>query len=397
MITYGGLIASDVSVAAEAYVDLDAIAHNTTTLLDRSGTPVLAVVKADGFGHGAEPVARTALAAGATWLGVTSCAEALDLRAAGITAPILSWLHRSDEDFGPAVAAGVDLSASSIRHLRGIAVDAARVGTPAAVHLKVDTGLSRNGASPDDWPALVACARRLEANGLLTVRGIWSHLACADEPQLPGVDRQIALFAEAERCARDAGLDPVLRHLANSAAALAVPRARLDLVRIGIALYGVEPIDGRRHGLRGALTLRAPVVLTKRVPAGTGVSYGHVYTTARDGTLALVPLGYADGIPRQASGRAEVSIGGNRHPVAGMVAMDQIVVDVGTAPVDLGDEVVVLGPGTDGEPTVAEWAAWAGTNPHQILTGIGARVPRRHVGGHLAGGTAGNAAVSCRG
>lgn len=379
MITYGGLVGSDTSVTTEAVVDLGAIVHNTATLRDIAGTAVLAVVKADGFGHGAEPVARAALSAGATWLGVTSCAEALSLRAAGIGAPILSWLHRADEDFAPAVAAGVDLSASSARHLRGIADGADRAGTPAAVHLKVDTGLARNGAARDAWPALVALARRMEDDGLLTVRGIWSHLARADEPGQPGVHRQLLLFAEAERIARAAGLAPALRHVANSAAALAVPQSRMDLVRVGIALYGVEPVPGRRHGLHGALTLRAPVVLTKQVPAGAGISYGHRYTTSHQATLALVPLGYADGVPRRASDRAQVWIDGTRYPVAGTVSMDQFVVDVATAAVDIGDEVVVMGPGTQGEPTVAEWAAWAGTNPHEILTGIGARVPRRHL------------------
>ncbi|HEX8631506.1 MAG TPA: alanine racemase [Catenuloplanes sp.] len=365
---------------AEAVVDLGAIAHNTAVVARATGTPVMAVVKADGFGHGAVPVARAALAAGATWLGVASCAEALLLRAAGITAPVLNWLHGLDDDFAAVIGAGVDLAAAAPEHLRAIAAGAAAAGTPAQVHLKVDTGMSRGGAAPADWPQLVALARMMERDGLLRVRGVWSHLARADELRHPSIAAQVARFDEAVGYARAAGLDPPLRHLANSAGALGTARTRYDLVRAGIALYGVEPLPGRRHGLRPALTLRARAVLTKRTPADTGVSYQHTYTTATPTTLVLVPLGYADGVPRSASNRGFVLIGGRRCPVAGVVSMDQFVADAGDLPVRLGDEVIVWGPGDTGEPTVADWARWARTNPHEILTGIGARVPRRYQG-----------------
>jgi alanine racemase len=351
----------------------------------------MAVVKADGFGHGAVPVARAALAAGAGWLGVTSATEALSLRQAGIAAPILSWLHRPDEDFGPLIAGRVDVGVSTLAHLHAVAGAAKRFGVPAAVQLKTDVGLSRNGATGADWPELVAWARKYTAEGSLRVRGVWSHLTNADVPGCPSIARQVAAFTEALRIARGAGLDPYLVHLANSAAALTVPEARFNLCRIGLALYGVSPFEAPGvpgFGLRPAMTLRSSVVNVKRVPAGTGVSYGPEHVTSRPTTLALVPLGYADGLPRAAEGRAQVWLAGRRCPIVGRIAMDQCVVDAGDLPVRLGDAVVVFGPGggrttPDGpgtaEPTVAEWARWAGTNPHEVLTGIGARIRREHV------------------
>jgi alanine racemase len=359
-----------------AVVHLDAVAHNTALFAGATTAEVMAVVKADGFGHGAVPVATAALASGATWLGVTTVAEALHLRAAGITAPILSWLHGPHEDFGPAVLAGVDLSVSSGAHLRAVARCAARLGVPAEVHLKADTGLHRNGAGPGEWRELVGLARDLEATGHVRVRGVWSHLVstAADVTR-----SQVRLFDEAVGIARGAGLRPELRHLANSAATLGAPRTHYELVRPGIGLYGVEPDPLRDHGLRGAMTLRARLILVKRVPAGSGVSYEHEYITERDTTLALVPLGYADGLPWAAAKHAEVSIAGRRYPVAGRIAMDQFVVDVGDATVRTGEEVVLFGPGTEGEPTVADWARWANTVPHEIVTGVGPRVARHYV------------------
>ncbi|MEV4656972.1 alanine racemase [Micromonospora sp. NPDC049301] len=372
------------SALAEAVVDLGAIAGNVRTVASVAGTPLMAVVKADGFGHGAVPVARAALRAGADWLGVTSASEALALRGAGITAPTLSWLHRPDDDFHELIVAGVDIGVSTTPHLHAIADAAHRLGLPATVQLKADTGLSRNGAAGDDWPELVGWARKYEVEGGVRVRGVWSHLADADVPGSPALAPQVAMFEGALRVARSAGLDPDLVHLANSAAALAAPGTRYDLCRIGLALYGVDPFGGTgsgAFGLRAAMTLRTTVVNVKRVPAGTGVSYGPGYVTGAPTTLALLPLGYADGLTRAAEGRAEVSLGGRRCPVVGRIAMDQCVVDAGDLPVAIGDPVVVFGPaGADrAQPTVAEWARWAGTNPHEILTGVGARVARDHL------------------
>ncbi|AXI77760.1 alanine racemase [Peterkaempfera bronchialis] len=368
------------SAYAEAVVDLGAIARNTAVLAEHAGSAALmAVVKADGFGHGALPVARTALAHGASWLGVTSTAEALRLREAGIDAPMLSWMHLPGEDFTPALRAEVDLAVPSLAHLAGLAASAERAGLPAAVHLKVDTGLHRGGASPADWPLLVEAARTFERQGLLRVRGLWSHLVHADRPDHPGTDEQIRAFEAAVALAHRAGLRPDLLHLANSGAGLASPRTRYDLVRAGIGLYGVEPVHGQQYGLRPAMTLRARAIMARRVPAGEGVSYGHEYTTGRPTGLLLVPVGFADGVPRAAGGRARMWVAGDRRPVAGRIAMDQCVVDSGDAAVAIGEEVVVFGPGDRGEPTAADWADWAATNPHEILTGVGPRVPRRYL------------------
>ncbi|MEV0677365.1 alanine racemase [Actinosynnema sp. NPDC050436] len=373
------------AVTAEACVDLDAVASNVRLVAARTDALVMAVVKADGFAHGSVRTARTALANGATWLGVTSCAEALELRDAGLVAPVLCWLTSPAQDFRAVIGADVDLSVSTPVHLRSVARDAARLAQPAAVHLKADTGLSRNGARPEDWWELVVAAREAERRGAVRVRGIWSHLAHADRSAHPGVGEQVRLFDELVGLARAAGLDPELLHLANSAAALGHPGTHYDLVRAGIAVYGVEPVEDRAFGLRPALTLRARLVNAKLVPSGTGVSYGHRYTTSARGALGLVPLGFADGVPRAVGDRAEVWVAGGRRPVAGAVAMDQFVVDLGDAPAGIGDEVVLFGPGDRGEPTVSDWARWAGTSPHEVLTRIGGRVPRRYVGGARRG------------
>ncbi|MCX4469422.1 alanine racemase [Micromonospora sp. NBC_01655] len=374
------------SALAEAVVDLAAVAGNVRTIADVTRTPLMAVVKADAFGHGAAMVARAALGAGVGWLGVTSASEALALRAAGVAAPTLSWLHRPDDDFAALIGADVDIGVSTPTHLHVVADAARRLGAPATVQLKADTGLSRNGAGEDDWPELVAWARKYELEGGVRVRGVWSHLTDSDVPGSPVLERQVARFEVALRIARGAGLDPDLVHLANSAAALSAPKTRFDLCRIGLALYGVDPFGGTgpgEFGLRAAMTLRTCVVNVKRVPAGTGVSYGPDHVTAGDTTLALVPLGYADGLPRAAEGRAAVWLAGRRCPIVGRVAMDQCVVDAGDLPVSIGDPVVVFGPerGDRDQPTVAEWARWAGTNPNEILTGIGARVAREYLHG----------------
>jgi alanine racemase len=365
---------------AHALVHLDAVAHNTALFATATTASVMAVVKADGFGHGAVRVAATALASGATWLGVATCAEALQLRAGGITAPILSWIHSPLDDLDAALRADIDLSVPSREHLHAVAASAARQGITATVHLKVDTGLHRNGALPGQWRELVGLARDLETVGHVRVRAVWSHLI--DGMSETATHSQVTLFDRAVETARDAGLRPELRHLANSSATLRGPRTHYELVRPGIGLYGVEPDPRHPVGLRAAMTLRARVILVKEVPAGSGVSYQHDYLTGRDTTLALVPVGYADGLPWSASRQAEVSIAGRRHPVAGRIAMDQFVVDVGAAAAaHLGDEVVIFGQGTDGEPSVTDWARWAGTVPHEILTGIGHRVARHYLGG----------------
>jgi alanine racemase len=352
----------------EARIRLEALAGNVE-VLRRTVAPaqLMAVVKADAYGHGALAVARTAVEAGADWLGVADLDEALALRAEGIAAPLLAWLHAAEPDFRAAVDAGVEVGVSTPAQLEA----AASAG--ATVHLKFDTGLSRNGFSPAGTPTALARAAELERAGRLRVRGIMSHLSGASEAD---DDAQRAVFEGIVDAAHAAGLEPELRHLASSLAGLTRPASRFDLVRVGIALYGVAPDPSAPPavwGLRPVMQLATEVVAVRRVPAGTGVSYGYTHRTGRETTLALVPLGYADGIPRQASGRAHVAIGGTRHPVVGRIAMDQFIVDVGDAPVRVGDEVIVWG---DDAPSADEWGAAADTIGYEIVTRVGRRVPR---------------------
>lgn len=366
----------------EAVIDLAAVRHNIRTIAALvAPAQVLAVVKADGYGHGALAVARAALDAGAHRLGVADIGEALALRDAGIDAPILAWLHDPGEPFLSPIERGIELGVSSVGQLRAVAEAAASVGRPADVHLKLDTGLSRNGIAPVDWPSAVAEAAGLEREGLVRVRGVFSHLANTS----PEEDRaQLDAFRRGIEMAEQAGLRPEFHHLASSAAALRFPEARFDLVRIGIAMYGIPPFgDGTTAaelGLRPVMTLRGRVAAVRRVAAGDGASYGHIWRADRPTTLALVPLGYADGVPRQASGRSEVLLGGRRRPVVGRIAMDQFLVDVGDDEVAVGDEVVLFGDPATGAPSADEWGDAADTIGYEIVTRIGPRVPRRLTG-----------------
>jgi alanine racemase len=363
----------------EAIIDLDAFRHNVRTLSDLAKpAETMLAVKADAYGHGMLPLARAALESGATSLAVLDIPAALALRAAGVTAPIFAWMHDPDALFGEAAEADIDLGISAVWQLEAIA--AAGASLAPRVHLKVDTGLSRNGATEEDWPGLVTSALEHERRGVVRVHAAWSHLADASPD-----DDAIALakLHRAVAVAEELGARFELLHLAASSAGIRMPEARLGLVRFGIAAYGISPFDdrsGRDLGLRPVMTLRAPVVSTKRVRAGHGISYGLTYRTNAESTLALVPLGYADGIPRIASGAAEVSINGRRYPVAGRIAMDQFVVDVGDDPVAPGDVAVVFGEGDHGEPTAEDWAAYADTIGDEIVARVGTRVTRVYVG-----------------
>jgi alanine racemase len=372
----------DMEGHAEASVDLGAITGNVSALREHAAPAAfMAVVKANGYGHGVVPVARAALRGGADWLGVVHVAEALELRRAGLDGPLLSLMAISTDDHQTAISANVDLAAGSAGMVRRLAGAAAAAGRPARVHLKADTGLSRGGATPADWPALLAAAAAARDAGTLVVAGIWSHFASADDPGNPSIEAQLTVFKEALAVAESAGITPELRHIANTAATLDVPQARYDLVRVGGGNYGLATLPGGPPPwLRPALTLRARLVLVKRVPAGTGVSYGHRYVTSRETTLGLVPLGYADGVPRTAANQPLVFARGRRWPIAGTVCMDQLVVDFGDEPVAEGDEVVLFGPGDDGEPTAQEWADTLGTISYEMVTSIGPRVPRVHHG-----------------
>jgi len=370
---------------AEVRVDLDAIRSNVEVLRSVTTAEVLAVVKADGYGHGLLPSARAAVAGGATWLGTALVEEALALRDAGISAPrVLAWLLGPGERCADAVRADIDLSVNAIWGLDEVAAAARDVGSAARVHLKVDSGLGRGGATMADWPDLVDAARKAEADGSVRVVGLWSHLAYADAPGHDTIWRQAQEFADAVEHAEGAGLRPEVRHLANSAATLTAPEHHFDLVRPGLAVYGLSPVPEvagpSAYGLQPAMSLRAALVLVKRVPAGSGVSYGHTYTTERETTLGLVPLGYADGVPRSAGNSGPVLAAGRRRTVAGRVCMDQLVLDLGDDPAEVGDEVVLFGTGDDGEPTAQDWADATGTISYEIVTRVGPRVPRVYVG-----------------
>jgi alanine racemase len=378
---------NDPVTRAEIVVDLDALRANVETLRATvAPAELMVVVKADGYGHGIVEAARAARAGGASWLGVAVAEEAMTLRAAGDTGSVLTWLTVPGEDYAAAVAADVDVTAYSVEELAEVVQGAQSVGRPTRVQLKVDTGLGRGGASAADWPALVDAAADAERSGRVRVTGVWSHPACADEPAHPANDQQEQAFREALDVVAAAGLRPDVRHLANSAAALTRPSARFDLVRCGIASYGLSPVPGvhtsAELGLVPAMTARTRAALVKRVPAGTGVSYGHTYVTGRETTLVVVPVGYGDGVLRTGSSVAPVQVAGRRHRVAGRVCMDQLVVDVGDDDVSPGDEVVLFGPGNDdGGPTAEEWAQACGTISYEIVTRIGGRFVRRHVGG----------------
>lgn len=373
---------------ASAWVTVDAAAirDNVAELVRRSApAAVMAVVKADAYGHGLLTAARAALAGGAAWLGVAQLDEALALRRAGVTAPLLTWIFPPQADLGAAIDAGIDLTVGSPWSLEAVVAAATERGTPARVQAKVDTGLGRGGVLVD-WRGFTHALARAVAQGAVELTGTWSHFAWADAPQHPTVRAQQERFVAAVAELQRAGVDPGLRHLANSAATLTNPSAHLDLVRPGLAVYGLSPVPDlgapEHFGLREAMRVTARLTQVKPAGAGQGVSYGHEYTTERDTLLGLVPLGYADGLPRHAGNRGPLRVRGRTYRVAGRVCMDQVMLDLGPdfdgAP---GDEVVLLGRGVDGDPTAQDWALAADTINYEIVTRIGPRLPRVVVGG----------------
>ena len=367
-------------------VDLGAIRRNVGILRDLvapDGSDVMVVVKADGYGHGMVEAAHAARDAGAPWLGVATIEEALRLRAAGDTGRLLCWLTVPGDDWAGAIERDVDVTAYSVAELDEIR--AALGTTPARVQLKIDTGLSRGGSTVDLWPDLLAAARAGEEDGAWTVTGIWSHFACSDEPDHPANAAQERVFRDALTAAEQAGLRPEVRHLANSAGAVLRPSSRFDLVRCGIAAYGLDPAPGVSPdlGLVPAMTVTSPLALTKDLAAGASISYGHTWTTPGATRVGLVPLGYGDGVPRHAGNTAEVWVDGKRRSIRGRICMDQFVVDLGDpdgGEVNAGDEVVLFGPGTAGEPTADDWARACGTIHYEIVTRMGGRLSREYTG-----------------
>ncbi len=394
---------------AQAIIDLGAIQGNVTTLVDRAqAAAVMAVVKGDAYGHGLVPSAKAAVAGGASWLGTAQISEALALRVAGFEQRILTWLYGPGAPLGDVIAADIDVSVSAHWALLEVAAAARDQQHTARVHIKVDTGLNRNGVHPEELPELLRRVREFERAGLISVVGVWSHLAFADEPAHPFVVTQAKTFDDAVQLVERAGCELEVRHLANSAATLTNPRVHYDLVRPGLAVYGLSPVPqlagAGEFGLRAAMSLEAQLVNVKRVSAGAGVSYGHGFVSETDTVLGLVPLGYADGVPRHASGvteaaRADASVlepgatpylaqpgapvrvgGGNSARtlrIAGRVCMDQFVLDLGpSATEQVGDTVVLFGDSRLGLPSAQNWAEAAGTISYEITTRLGARIPR---------------------
>lgn len=368
-----------------AEVDLGAVSANVAALRRQAGVDVCAVVKADGYGHGAVPVARAALAGGASMLAVALVAEGAELRAAGLTAPVLVLSQASPGEVDALVALDLDATAYTAQGVEALAAAAARAGRdadrPVPVHLKVDTGMRRVGAPPAEAVDLALAIGRSPG---LRLASVFTHFAVADEPDDPYTAEQTARYRAVLDALADAGIDVPLRHAANTAGAIAHPDARFDLVRIGIGLYGLDP-SPQTSGLvelRPVMSLRARVSHVKRIAAGDRVSYGLRYEADRPTTIATVPLGYADGVTRSlAANGGEVLLGGVRRPLAGTVTMDQLMVDCGDDPVAVGDEVVLFGRQGDAVLPVDEWAERVGTITYEIVCGISTRVPRRHVEG----------------
>ena len=372
---------------AEVVVDLAAIRANARLLRETAGVPLIAVVKADGYGHGMVESARAARQGGAEWLATATIEEALALRRAGVEGPLLCWITTPASDYRAAADQDIDVSAYSVAELDLMSHALSGRRTPARIQLKVDTGLSRGGAPRAAWEAVFARARAGEESGTWRVTGIWSHFACADEPEHPANDQQEQAFRAAVALAEEAGLRPELRHLANSAAAILRPSSRFDAVRCGIAVYGLDPAPGEATdiGLVPAMTVRAPLVMVKELAAGDAISYGHRWTAPGPMTVGLVPVGYAEGIPRHAfraeapEAAAEVGIDGKRCRIRGTVCMDQVVVDLGDDRPVVGGDVIVFGPPSAGGPTADDWAEACGTINYEIVTRIGGRMSRRYV------------------
>ena len=366
---------------AEAIIDLGALDYNIKRLLSNTKAEGLAVVKADAYGHGLVPVAERALKAGAKWLGTALLEEAIALRDAGISAPIIAWLTPITDDFESAIRKKIDLAIPSLKHLEAVVKAGKSLGIPPRVHLEVDTGMSRGGAL-QDWNSLVTKAAELSNDGVLEVVGIWSHFARADEPDHSFNEEQLINFQTRVLEAKKVGVNPKLLHLSNSAATLTNSSSHFDLVRLGIAMYGLSPEvsamgSSETLNLKPVMKLRARLHLVKEVPAGSQVGYGGTATTKTDTKLAVVAMGYADGVPRNANSTAGVLVGNKKAPIIGRVSMDQFVVEIGNDSIaNAGDWAYLIGSeGGDGY-TADAWAKACGTINYEIVTRIGPRVPR---------------------
>ena len=366
---------------ASAEINLSAITQNFKSIKSRTTADVLAVVKADAYGHGLIPVSKALEEAGADWFGTALLEEAINLRKAGILKPIISWLTPLGEDFKSAIDLDIDLGIPSIDLLDEVIKAASLTGKTARIHLEIDTGMSRGGVL-SEWDQLIKSVLVGVNLKQLKVIGIWSHFARADEPDELMNQEQLSLFKEKVNQAKAAGIDAQFIHIANSAALFTNKSTHKNIIRSGIALFGLSPDiktigDSSSLGLKPAMKLKAKLNLVKEVKAGSSVGYGGTAVLKSDTKLGVVALGYADGIPRSTNNLAGVFVDKKRAPIIGRVSMDQFVVDLGiTSTAKTGDEVIVFGDGSSGEYTVDEWAKAANTINYEIITRIGPRVPR---------------------
>lgn len=371
-----------------ARIDLEQLSANARAVIELTKKPLMAVVKADAYGHGLVPGAHAAVRGGATWLGTAFIDEAIQLRDGGITEPILAWLTPPTADFVKALEFTIDLSISSLEQLTAIVAASEQTGVKPRVHLKVDTGMSRAGAL-DEFPALVSAIGELLDEDQIELVGTWSHLACADDPHHPLTQNQGERFQSALDYLANEGIDPGIRHIANSAAVLHHPHLYFDMVRAGLLLYGYVPggsansQNNSRINIKPVMELSADVALVKRVPAGSSIGYGATIRLTEDRYIGLIPLGYADGVPRSvgdvtgpnAPHAIACTIAGQRYPLIGRISMDQVTVDLGVSTsVKAGDRAVFFG--SADSLTADDWALAAGTISYEILSRIGARVPR---------------------
>ena len=366
---------------ASAEINLSAIIQNFKSIKSRTTADVLAVVKADAYGHGLIPVSKALEEAGANWFGTALLEEAINLRKAGILKPIISWLTPLGEDFKSAIDLDIDLGIPSVDLLDEVIKAASLTGKTARIHLEIDTGMSRGGVL-SEWDQLIKSVLVGVNLKQLKVIGIWSHFARADEPDELMNQEQLSLFEEKVNQAKAAGIDAQFIHIANSAALFTNKSTHKNIIRSGIALFGLSPDiktigDSSSLGLKPAMKLKAKLNLVKEVKAGSSVGYGGTAVLKSDTKLGVVALGYADGIPRSTNNLAGVFVDKKRAPIIGRVSMDQFVVDLGiTSTAKTGDEVIVFGDGSNGEYTVDEWAKAANTINYEIITRIGPRVPR---------------------
>jgi alanine racemase len=348
-----------------------AVTSNVAIARTRTRSRIMAVVKADGYGHGAITVAQAAIAAGAEWLGTTDIAEASKLRAAGLTVPILTWLNPSGIDAEAAATDQIDVAVGSADELEAVLKHAA---PRVRVHLNMDTGMAREGCPMREWDTLIARARHGQQQRKIRVVGLMGQLPLADQAEPEANTPAVSRMRQARRAVMAAGFDAPLTHLAATSGTLTDPATHFGMVRLGAGLVGIDPSETTE--LHGASRLTAPVVHSATVKAGTPVGYGGTYVASRSTSLSVLPVGYADGIPREISPDASVEIRGRRYPVVGRVSMDQIIIDTGADCFPHGTTATIFGPQGGLTPTIHDWARWAGTIPHTIVTGIGPRVRR---------------------